>query len=138
VEEQYDLDAGERRGDGRAVTAEQLWANFERSRFAQMTPLMIEQPFTLYIGDGLSLEGRIDAIFEGDNGVWEVVDYKTGAAEPDPLQLDLYARAIQQIWRRRAMPLWLLLRDGREVPLPPDFAPPDLASVARGLSDIRR
>jgi len=29
-----------------------------------MTALMVEQPFTLYIGEGLSVEGRIDAVFE--------------------------------------------------------------------------
>ena len=49
-----------------------------------MTPLMVEQPFTLYIGEGISVEGRIDAIFEREDGVWEVVDYKTGARRPRP------------------------------------------------------
>ena len=93
AEEPYDLDLGERRGGAKPVTADELWENFERSRFASMTPLMVEQPFTLYIGEGLSVEGRIDAIFEREDGVWEVVDYKTGASDPDPLQLAIYARA---------------------------------------------
>jgi DNA helicase-2/ATP-dependent DNA helicase PcrA len=114
AEEPYDLDPGERRGDGKAVTADELWANFERSRFVHMTPLMVEQPFTLYIGEGLSLEGRIDAIFEREDGTWEVVDYKTGVSDPDPLQLAIYARAVDQIWRKSVAPVWLLLRDGRE------------------------
>jgi RecB family exonuclease len=96
-----------------------MWSNFERSRFARMTPLMVEQPFSLYIGEGLSVEGRIDAIFEREDGVWEVVDYKTGATPPDPLQLALYARAVRDIWMREAAPVWLLLRDGREQTAPP-------------------
>jgi RecB family exonuclease len=91
AEEPYDLDVGERRGDGGAVSTEHMWENFQRSRFAELTPLMVEQPFMLDLGDGPSLEGRIDAIFERDDGTWEVVDYKTGATKPDPLQLAIYA-----------------------------------------------
>ena len=53
VEEPYDLDPGERKGGAEPVSAEQLWENFQRSRFAQMKPLMVEQPFTLYIGEGI-------------------------------------------------------------------------------------
>ncbi|MDQ2983476.1 MAG: ATP-dependent helicase [Actinomycetota bacterium] len=114
IEEPYDLDRGERRGDGRPVTADELWANFEASRFAKLTPLMVEQPFTLYIGEGISVQGRIDAIFERDDGVWELVDYKTGGTDPDPLQLAIYAMAVEEIWARRAVPMWLLLRTGEE------------------------
>ena len=113
LDEPYDLDPGERRGDGAVVSAEELWQHFLRSRFARRTPIMSEQPFTLYIGHGLSIQGRIDAVFEED-GVWEVVDYKTGASDPDPLQLAIYARAVEDIWGKRAEPRWLLLRDGRE------------------------
>jgi DNA helicase II / ATP-dependent DNA helicase PcrA len=114
LEEPYDLDRTERRGDGEAITPEQLWASFERSRFAQMTPLMVEQPFTLHLGEGISVAGRIDAIFERDDGSWEVVDYKTGARNPDPLQLALYARAVEEIWGETTVCTWLLLRDGEE------------------------
>ena len=113
-EEPYDLDVGERRDDAKGVSAEKMWANFEVSRFAKMTPLMTEQPFVLYLGDGLSVAGRIDAIFERD-GVWEVVDYKTGASEPDPLQLAIYSQAVEEIWGQSAYPCWLLLRNGEEV-----------------------
>ena len=69
-----------------------------------MTPLMVEQPFTLYIGEGLSVEGRIDAIFEREDGVWEVVDYKTGASDPDPLQLAIYARRSRRSGESRPQP----------------------------------
>jgi DNA helicase-2/ATP-dependent DNA helicase PcrA len=111
-EEPYDLDVGERRGDGAAVSAEQMWENFQRSRFAAMKPLMTEQPFTLYVGHGLSVEGRIDAIFEHEDGSWEVVDYKTGTSDPDPLQLAIYGRAVEEIWRGRPRASWLILRSG--------------------------
>ena len=64
------------------MTADELWANFERSRFATMTPLMVEQPFTLYIGEGLSVEGRIDAVFEREDGVLEVSTTRQARAIP--------------------------------------------------------
>ena len=101
------------------VSAEQMWENFQHSRFAQMTPLMVEQPFTLYIGEGISIQGRIDAVFEREDGVWEVIDYKSGKSDPDPLQLAIYSRAIEEIWGRRTAPSWLLLRTGEEQPAPP-------------------
>src|SRR5439155_23879873 len=97
---------------------ETLSENFTISPFAEQTPLMAEHPFTLCVGEGLSVEGRIDAIFETADG-WEVVDYKTGKSEPDPLQLAIYGRAVREIWGREASCKWLLLRDGSEVDAPP-------------------
>jgi DNA helicase-2/ATP-dependent DNA helicase PcrA len=119
AEEPYDLDPGERRGDGEVVSADALWENFRHSRFATMTPVMVEQPFTLYIGEGISVEGRIDAIFERHDGVWEVVDYKSGVSEPDPHQLAIYAKAVEEIWARKTVTTWLLLRSGEERTTPP-------------------
>jgi ATP-dependent DNA helicase UvrD/PcrA len=113
TDEPYDLDVSERSGQP-AVSAEQLWTNFERSRFAHMKPLMTEQPFTLYIAHGVSVTGRIDAVFEHEDGTWEIVDYKTGASDPDPLQLAIYSRAVREIWGRRPKAVWLLLRNGEE------------------------
>src|SRR5439155_21830833 len=117
-EEPYDLDPAERARHANGVSPETMWENFSRSRFAGLTPLMAEQPFILYVGEGLSLEGRIDAIFETADG-WEVVDYKTGKSDPDPLQLAIYGRAVREIWGREASCKWLLLRDGSEVDAPP-------------------
>ena len=138
TDEPYDLDLGERRGGAKPVTADELWANFESSRFASMTPLMVEQPFTLYIGEGLSVEGRIDAVFGGEDGVWEVIDYKTGGSEPDPLQLAIYARALEEIWGKQIAPAWLLLRTGAEKAAP---AVEDLTQVlhtaAAALKELR-
>ncbi|MBA3364352.1 MAG: ATP-dependent helicase [Actinobacteria bacterium] len=112
LEEPYDLDVGERQGDGTFVSPDEMWENFLNSRFAKMTPLMTEQPFTLYLGHGISVAGRIDAIFEREDGTWEIVDYKTGASDPDPLQLAIYRRAVEEIWRRDVESSWLFLRDG--------------------------
>ena len=129
LEEPYDFDPAERTGGAEPVSAEQMWENFQHSRFAQMTPLMVEQPFTLYIGEGISIQGRIDAVFEREDGVWEVIDYKSGRSDPDPLQLAIYSRAIEEIWGRRTAPAWFLLRTGAEQPAP---AVEDLSHVLSG------
>lgn len=114
VEEPYDFDVGERRGGAAFVSPDEMWQNFMNSRFAEMTPLKTEQPFTLYLGDGISVVGRIDAIFERADGAWEVVDYKSGVSDPDPFQLAIYEKAVEEIWGREAESSWLFLRDGRE------------------------
>ncbi len=131
AEELYDLDPGERRGGGSGVSAEQMWENFQASRFAKMTPLLTEQPFTLYLGEGLSVAGRIDAIYEREDDAWEIVDYKTGASDPDPLQLAIYRQAVEQIWRRPAGASWLLLREGRQERYPGDGFAEVLAAARR-------
>ena len=116
LEEPYDLDPGERRDEQGAefVSPGQLWENFQRSRFAKMMPLMTEQPFTLYLGHNISVRGRIDAIYEGQNSTWEVVDYKTGDTQPDEMQLAIYVRAVAEIWFRSARASWFFLRNGEE------------------------
>jgi DNA helicase-2/ATP-dependent DNA helicase PcrA len=118
AEEPYDLDSGERTGGGAPVSAEQMWQNFQQSRFARLKPLMVEQPFTLYIGEGISIQGRIDAVYEREDGTWEIVDFKTGKSDPDPLQLAIYQRAVEEIWKRPTTCKWLLLRDGYELEAP--------------------
>jgi ATP-dependent DNA helicase UvrD/PcrA len=117
-QEPYDLDLGERRGDGGGVSADEMWQNYLDSRFAKLKPLMTEQPFTLYLDHGVSVTGRIDAIFERDDGTWEIVDFKTGATEPDPLQLAIYARAVEEIWGKQSQASWLSLRDSSETSAP--------------------
>ena len=118
LEEPYDFDPAELTGGAEPMSAEQMWENFQHSRFAQMSPLMVEQPFTLYIGEGISIQGRIDAVFEREDGVWEVIDYKSGRSDPDPLQLAVYSQAIEEIWGRRTAPAWFLLRTGAEQAAP--------------------
>jgi len=106
---------------------ERLQRTFSESRFATAPPLFAERPFLLYLG-GFVVGGRIDAIFGSTEGPWEVVDYKTGRRprEEDPLaglQLDLYALACTEVWRKRPEDLTLTyfyLATGEEVTRPAD------------------
>jgi len=75
---------------------EELKAAFSRSAFAQRAPHAVEQPFALVLG-GRVVRGRIDAVF-AQNGRFDVIDWKTGAAEHvDPVQLAIYRLAWAQI-----------------------------------------
>ena len=56
----------------------------------------MEAPFQLVLG-GRVVRGRIDAVYLLDDGGFEVVDWKTGRAGADPLQLALYRTAWAQI-----------------------------------------
>jgi len=74
---------------------------FLASRFAQLTPVAVEQQFALTIS-GRSITGYIDAVFEVD-GRYLVVDWKTGGTEHlDPAQLAFYRLA----WARIAGVDW--------------------------------
>jgi DNA helicase-2/ATP-dependent DNA helicase PcrA len=57
---------------------------------------MVELPFAMRSGDRI-VRGRIDAVFETDDGGLEIVDYKSGRRfEPGERdQLDIYARALR-------------------------------------------
>jgi DNA helicase-2/ATP-dependent DNA helicase PcrA len=60
--------------------------------YADRDPLAIEAPFSLVLA-GQQVIGRIDAVFESEDGV-EVVDWKTNtSATADPLQLAIYRQA---------------------------------------------
>ena len=75
---------------------DELKAAFSRSAFAQLAPHAVEQPFALVLG-GRVVRGRIDAVF-AQNGRFDVIDWKTGAAEHvDPVQLAIYRLAWAQI-----------------------------------------
>ena len=64
---------------------------FEAGPFARRTPMATEVPFSLFLG-GQVVRGRIDAVFD-DRGRPEVIDWKTGRARPNPLQLAVYRLA---------------------------------------------
>jgi DNA helicase-2/ATP-dependent DNA helicase PcrA len=89
----YDFAAGEAHsawGDPFAV--------FAASRFAASPPRLVEAPFELAIGE-TRVAGRIDAIYEGADGAWEVVDFKSGRRSADPsrrVQLEAYALAVAE------------------------------------------
>lgn len=92
AESLYDLPAGDaRRGAD-------PFGNFRASRFAALTPLLVEAPFELQLA-GSQLVGRIDAVYAPQPGLWEVVDFKSGARHPDPalrVQLEAYAVAVHE------------------------------------------
>ncbi|MFN2524936.1 MAG: ATP-dependent helicase [Actinomycetota bacterium] len=79
-----------------------LLENFGTSGYTERSPaqlpsgeLMVELPFTLRVHDRI-VKGRIDAVYETDDGGVEIVDFKTGArfeaGEQD--QLAIYAAAL--------------------------------------------
>jgi DNA helicase-2/ATP-dependent DNA helicase PcrA len=123
---------------------ERLQRTFAESRFASGPPLYAERPFLLYL-EGFVVGGRIDAIFGSAEGPWEVVDYKTGRRPPedDPLsglQLDLYALACTDVWRKRPEELTLTyfyLATGEEVSRPagnPEETRARAVSALRGIA----
>jgi len=61
---------------------------------------MIELPFTLK-KDGRIIRGRIDAVYETEDGGLEIVDFKTGKhfepKEEEPDQLGLYSEALEAL-----------------------------------------
>jgi DNA helicase-2/ATP-dependent DNA helicase PcrA len=104
-----DLTIEERQG--RPSLEMRLRETWDASRFAGRTPLYAERPFLLVV-DGFAVGGRIDAIFDDEDGSWEIVDYKTGRRpdDADPvagMQLDVYAVAAGDIWGKRAEDLTL-------------------------------
>jgi DNA helicase-2/ATP-dependent DNA helicase PcrA len=76
-------------------SAPDAYTAFSASRFATVTPWLVEAPFDLTVG-GLRVRGRIDAIYQEEPGRWEIVDFKTGRRKDDPhlkVQLEAYAVA---------------------------------------------
>ena len=71
---------------------------FLSSRFADMTPRFIETPIDLKLGSA-RIRGRIDAVYENEDGSWEIVDYKSGRSRTDSttfVQLEAYAIAARE------------------------------------------
>jgi DNA helicase-2/ATP-dependent DNA helicase PcrA len=74
---------------------------FLNSPWANKKPLALEWPFDISIG-GRSLRGRIDAVFETENGI-ELIDWKTGVVgKSDDLQLAWYRFAW---WKMTGAPI---------------------------------
>lgn len=65
---------------GRAQEQElaELQAAFMVTQWAARTPIEVEVPFDMVLGDRV-VRGRIDAVFADADGGWTVVDWKTGA-----------------------------------------------------------
>jgi DNA helicase-2/ATP-dependent DNA helicase PcrA len=76
-------------------TIDELQAQFEKSRWANLVPAAVEIEIQLAVNDNIFI-CKLDAVFETENG-FEVVDWKTGVApssaqevEERSLQLALY------------------------------------------------
>ena len=76
---------------------------FLESRFAKMTTQWLERVFTLRLNDDFLVRGRIDAVYRGESGGWEIVDFKSGKAPADDphgarlAQMQVYALAVREI-----------------------------------------
>ena len=70
-----------------------LVERFRRGPYAERVPEAVEAPFHLVLG-GQVVAGRIDAVYRGADGSYEVVDWKTNRShDADPTQLALYRLA---------------------------------------------
>ncbi|MBB4686015.1 ATP-dependent helicase [Amycolatopsis jiangsuensis] len=66
--------------DGAAPDSEfeDLQEAFERSAWADRVPVAVEVPFSAEV-EGITVRGRMDAVYLDPDGGWTVVDWKTGA-----------------------------------------------------------
>ncbi|UOY01297.1 ATP-dependent helicase [Blastococcus sp. PRF04-17] len=69
----------------------ELQEAFLASEWADRQPIEVEVPFETPLGP-LTLRGRIDAVFQREDGGFDVIDWKTG---PPPTGGDLSAAAVQ-------------------------------------------
>ncbi len=85
------------------TTVADLQTNFRAMGFEERIPFELpggepatEVPFTLKLGEDSLVRGRIDAVYQQDDGSLEIVDFKTGTPpdETDWGQLELYAEAL--------------------------------------------
>jgi DNA helicase-2/ATP-dependent DNA helicase PcrA len=98
---------------------EELTAAFASGPFGSRTPYRVEAPFALVLA-GQVVRGRIDAVYETDDG-FLVVDWKTGRADTaDPLQLAVYRVAWAELMGvevDRVRAAFYHVRSGRVDPL---------------------
>lgn len=59
---------------------EKLKEKWLRSEWAVRTPYLVEVPFERSI-DGTIIRGRMDAVYQSEDGTFDVVDWKTGSAK---------------------------------------------------------
>jgi DNA helicase-2/ATP-dependent DNA helicase PcrA len=74
-------DTGAAQADAKELAA--LQAAFTRSPWAARTPVAVEVPFEMAVGDTV-VRGRIDAVFADADGGATVVDWKTGEPPDGP------------------------------------------------------
>jgi DNA helicase-2/ATP-dependent DNA helicase PcrA len=72
---------------------------FLESRYGTDRAALVEAPFTIRLGNGYQIRGRIDAVYSNE-GSWEIVDFKSGRPSEDPsrrVQLQAYAVAASEV-----------------------------------------
>src|SRR4029453_18641519 len=74
-----------------AYGLEDMVAIFKNSEWAHRAPAFVEVPVETRIGD-VVVRGRIDAVFQSGDGLWELVDWKTGR---QPTGKQLKAKSVQ-------------------------------------------
>ncbi|MFJ5698200.1 ATP-dependent helicase [Arthrobacter sp. NPDC093139] len=87
-----------------AYGLEDMVATFKASEWAHRSPAQVEVPVETRIGD-VVVRGRIDAVFRDGDGVWDLVDWKTGRR---PSAGQLKTKSVQLAVYRLA---WARLRD---------------------------
>lgn len=103
AERLFDLDDLPGAVDHETAVAEELaelQAAFAVSAWAARTPIDVEVPFDMVIGDRV-VRGRIDAVFADDDGGATVVDWKTGEppSTPEAIQRNAVQLAVyRQAW----------------------------------------
>lgn len=128
------LDAGEELPtDGGAGPLDRLIERFLAGRFADAAPYAVEVPFALFLA-GQVIRGRIDAVYAQPDGRWLVVDWKTGAKRPDPLQLAIYRLAWAEL---HGQPPDAVAAAFYDVPADALVVPPRLADRAELAALVR-
>ncbi|MCR6486550.1 ATP-dependent helicase [Amycolatopsis sp. OK19-0408] len=86
-------------GEAPDADFEELQAAFERSEWAERVPHAVEISFSADV-EGITLRGRMDAVFWHPDGYWEVVDWKTGSlpAESRRPALSVQLAAYRMAW----------------------------------------
>ena len=123
----FDLDDLPGEGDTHSADAQQLavlQAAFTSSAWASRTPVDVEVPFEMAIGEVI-VRGRIDAVFADADGTVTVVDWKTGEPPSDEesrrhaaVQLAVYRlawAALAGIPEERVNAAFHYVRSGRTV-----------------------
>ncbi|MGV9301131.1 ATP-dependent helicase [Amycolatopsis sp. NPDC003676] len=78
-------------GEAPDTDFEALQEAFENSEWSDRVPVAVEVPFSADV-EGITLRGRMDAVYADPDGGWTVVDWKTGSV---PSEERLPALAVQ-------------------------------------------
>jgi DNA helicase-2/ATP-dependent DNA helicase PcrA len=118
---------------------EELTAAFAAGPFGSRTPYRVEAPFALVLA-GQVVRGRIDAVYETDDG-FQVVDWKTSRTDTaDPLQLAVYRLAwaeLMGVELERVRAAFYYVRSGQVQDLGDLPGRPELERLVTGAA-IRR